>query len=103
VLWVSSSVAFGHGLLDGDGALHGVHDAWELRKNAVARRVNEAAAVLFDHWEYHGLMLLEIANSAGFMRAHEGAVASGGLPAAFIVGLVLRVGDGWSSAILRNR
>jgi hypothetical protein len=42
----------------------------------IAGGVNDAPDVLFDHGEYDGLMLLEIANCIGFIRAHQGAVSS---------------------------
>jgi hypothetical protein len=74
-LWVSSSVALGHGLLDGDGALHGVHDARELRENAVAGRVYDATGMLAYQGHDHGLVRFEIADSRFVVGAHEGAIA----------------------------
>src|SRR5262245_14479411 len=39
-------VALRHGPLNGDRALHGVHDAAELSKDPVARRVDDTTTVL---------------------------------------------------------
>src|SRR5262245_24984858 len=39
-------VALRHGPLDGDRALHGVHDAAELSEDPVARRVDDTTTVL---------------------------------------------------------
>jgi len=53
-----------------------VNDAAKLRQNPVAGGVNDAAAVLLDHGKHDRVMLLETANRAGFICAHEGAVSS---------------------------
>jgi len=64
-----------------------VHDAAELGEDAVAGGVDDATAVLPDHWQHDRLVPLQVAHGAGFVSAHEGAVArdvcgkDGGQPA----------------------
>jgi hypothetical protein len=72
----NAGIALRHRPLDCHGALGCVHDAAELREDPIAGGVNDAAAVLCNHGEYDGLMRLEVANRAGFIGTHEGAVAS---------------------------
>ena len=68
-------VALGHRLLDGDRALDRVHDAGELGEDAVAGRVDDAAAVLGDHRQHDRLMRLEVADGTRLVSAHQRAVA----------------------------
>src|SRR5262249_17991259 len=63
-------------VLDCHRALACIQDAAEHCEDPIAGRVNGAAPVLCDHGEYDGLMRLEVANRAGFVRTHEGAVTS---------------------------
>src|SRR5262245_1345100 len=70
------SIALRHCPLDCHRALGCVHNTAKLRQDPITSGVNDAAAVLFDHGEHDGLMLLEITNRAGVIRAHEGAVSS---------------------------
>src|ERR1700732_1935184 len=53
-------IAFCHNLLQGECTFDRAHDAGELGQNTVARRVNDAAAELADHWQHHHLMVLEV-------------------------------------------
>ena len=71
-----ASIALCHRPLDCHRALDCVHDAAELCEDPIAGGVNDTAAVLCDHGEYDGLMRLEVPNRPGFIRTHEGAVAS---------------------------
>jgi len=43
-------VSLGHGLLQGDRATHGFYGAGELRKQPVADRLHDAAAMPLDGW-----------------------------------------------------
>ena len=84
---IDRGVALGHGLLDRDRALDRIHDAGELGEDAVAGRVDDAAAVLADHRQDDRLVRLEVADGRVFVSAHERAVAGdvggedGGQPA----------------------
>jgi hypothetical protein len=69
------SVAVSHGLLDGDRTLDSVHNAAELGEDAVSGRVDDATAMLRDHWKQDRLVPLQVADGAGFVRSHERAVA----------------------------
>jgi hypothetical protein len=53
-----------------------IYHARELGKDTVTGCVNDAAAVLTDHGQDHGLVRLEIADSRFVISAHESAVAS---------------------------
>src|SRR5262245_14618235 len=55
-------IALRHNPLDHHRALDRVHDASELSEDAIAGGVDNPTAVLRDHREYDGLMLLETAN-----------------------------------------
>src|SRR6516162_3748642 len=68
-------VALRHGLLDGDRALDGVHDAAELGEDSVACRVDDAATVFPNHREDDCLVRIEIADGSSLVSAHERAIA----------------------------
>ena len=68
-------VALCHGLLDGDRALDGVHDAIELSEDAVAGRVYDATAMLSYQGQDHSLVRFEVTNGGSLVSAHEAAIA----------------------------
>jgi hypothetical protein len=50
--------------------------ATKLCEDPIASGVNDAAAVLFDHGEYDGMMHFEVANGARLVGPHQRAVSS---------------------------
>src|SRR5262245_758108 len=66
---INVGVALRHGLLDGDRALDGVHDAAELGED------NDTATVVSNHREDDCLVRFEITNSGTLVSAHERAIA----------------------------
>ena len=68
-------VAGRHDGLDLDRALGRVDHARELGQDAVARGVDDAAAVAADQRQDHRLVPLEVADRRGLVLAHEAAVA----------------------------
>ena len=62
-------IALGHGTLDGNGAFDRLHDAPELRENAVTGGVLDPPAVRFDHGQDDGLMSLEGRDGCGSSSA----------------------------------
>ena len=67
-------IALGHRTLDGDGAFDRLHDAPELRENAVTGGVLDAPAVRFDHGQDDGLMSLEGRDGGGLVLGHQAAI-----------------------------
>jgi hypothetical protein len=68
-------VAHRHNVLDLDCALSRADHAGELGEDAIAGRVDDAAAMAAHQRQDHGLMALEVADRAGLVLAHETAVA----------------------------
>src|SRR5262245_39122049 len=64
-------IALRHRPLDCHCTLGGVHHAAKLGQDTVTGGINDAAAVLLNHGDHHGLMLLEAANRVGFIHAHR--------------------------------
>ena len=65
-----------HCLLKVDGTLHGIDDAGELDKHAVAHELENAAAMLRDHGHQDSLeALLQQRHRARFVLLHEAAEA----------------------------
>ena len=72
-----SDVAFGHLLLNLDGATHRIDNAGELDQQPVASRLNNAAAMLLDLWVGKlASQLLQRSESAFFVRSHQTRIAS---------------------------
>ena len=65
-----------HRPLDCHRALDRFHDTAELSEDPTAGGVNDAAAVPCGHGEYDGLIRLQVANRAGLIRTHGGAVTN---------------------------
>src|SRR5262249_8459377 len=72
---INVGVSLRHGLLDGDRALDGVHDAAELGEDSVACRVNDTATMVSSHREEDCLVRFEITNSGTLVSADERAIA----------------------------
>src|SRR5262249_21751119 len=70
------SIALRHSSLDRYRALSCVHDATKFCEDPITGGVNDAAAVLFDHGEYDGLMFFEVANGAVLVSPHQRTVSS---------------------------
>ena len=75
-IWFNGGIALSHRSLDGKRALDCVHDAGELCKDAVAGGVDNAPAVLADHWQDDRLVSLEVPNRARLIGAHQRTVPS---------------------------
>src|SRR5262249_33686154 len=67
--------ALRHGLLDGDRAFNGIHDAAKLGENPVACPVAHTATVVANDRQDYGLVRLEITNGGSLVSAHQRAVA----------------------------
>jgi hypothetical protein len=68
-------VPVGHRSLDRNGALDGPNDARKLAQEAIARQVDDFSAILPAHWQYDGLVRLEIRYGHGLVPAHETRIA----------------------------
>src|SRR5262249_33948058 len=70
-----AGIALGHCLLYRNRTLDRVNDARELCKDAVASRVDDPTTVSGDHWQYDGLVRLEVTDGRLLVGAHQRAVA----------------------------
>jgi hypothetical protein len=68
------SVPFRHELLDRNGALDSGHNGVKLQEDAVARGLNDAAAMARHHWIDCCAVFTERPCGADLVRAHEPAI-----------------------------
>ncbi len=61
--------------MDCSGSLHRAHDAYELRQDLVACRIDDATAMVLDHGENGGMKLLQRSDGRDFILADQAAIA----------------------------
>src|SRR5436190_556390 len=72
--FLDPSVAFFHRALDGEGTFNCAHNACELSEDTIAGCVDDAPAVLGNHWQDDRLVRFQIAHRRFFIGAHQRTV-----------------------------